>query len=88
MGIGANIPNITINFDNFEKDYFYEPEYSFLSYKDSQIFGKKDYYFEIIKNKFNEFKTTDIIGDEPKKEKIFDKNKNKKTISLKLIQYQ
>ena len=72
-----------INFDDFQNDYFYEEEYSSLYYKDSEIFGKKDYYFEMIKNKINEIKNNENNGDtESKKEKIFDKNKQRKTISL------
>ena len=81
-----NVPGlrtIYINFDDFQNDYFNEPEYSSFSYKDSQIFGKKEYYFDIIKNKINEFKTADINDNEFKKEKIFTKNKYKKNISLK-----
>ena len=73
----------TINFDDFQTDYFYEPEYSSLSYKDYEIFRKKDYYFELINNKINEIKANEINNDtEYKKEKNFDKNKQKKNISL------
>ena len=72
----------TINFDDFQNDYFYEPEYSSLTYKDFEIFGKKDYYLDLIKNKINEFKS-DIVSDkEFKKEKIFEKNKQRKNVSL------
>ena len=73
----------SINFDDFQNDYFYEPEHSSLSYKDYEIFGKKDYYLEFIKNKIEEFKKNEINGDkEYQKEKNFDKNKQKKNITL------
>ena len=72
----------TINFDDFQNDYFYEPEYSSLTYKDFEIFGKKDYYLDAIKNKINEFKSNIIDDKEFKKEKIFEKNKQRKNVSL------
>ena len=52
--VGENTPGtqqITIDFDDFQNDFFYDPEYSTLVYKDSDIFGKKEHYFELIKNK-------------------------------------
>ena len=75
---------IKINFDDFQNDFFYEPEHSSLVYKDSDIFDKKEHYFELINNKINEFKTQDINtnGNEFKKEKIFERNKQKKSITL------
>ena len=67
-----------INFDNFQKDFFYEPEYSTLNYEESEIFGKKEKYLDYIKDKINEFKKSDIKGDIFKKEKTFEKNPKKK----------
>ena len=85
--VGENTPGtqqITIDFDDFQNDFFYDPEYSTLVYKDSDIFGKKEHYFELIKNKIEEIKTTNIDDKDKgfKKEKIFEKNKQKKNISL------
>ena len=76
--------NVEINFDDFQSDYFYEPEYSSLEYLDSEIFGKKDYYLELIKNKVSEFKTMEMndVNLESMKGRLFDKNK-KTNISLK-----
>ena len=71
-----------INFDNFQNDFFYEPEHESLTFKDYEIFGKKEYYFQMIKNKINDFKVNDISDTEFKKEKIFEKNKQRKIISL------
>jgi hypothetical protein len=78
------LTNVEINFDDFQSDYFYEPEYSSLEYNDCEIFGKKDYYLELIKNKVNEFKTIEMndINSEFMKGKLFDRNK-KTNISLK-----
>ena len=73
---------VDINFDDFQNDFFYEQEYSTYVFKDSEIFGKKEHYFEFIKNKINDFRTNEIEDKEFKKEKIFDKNKQKKNISL------
>ena len=76
--------NVEINFDDFQSDYFYEPEYSSLEYLDCEIFGKKDYYLELIKNKVNEFKTMEMndMNLESMKGRLFDRNK-KTNISLK-----
>ena len=78
------LTNVEINFDDFQKDYFYEPEYFSLEYQDCEIFGKKDYYLELIKNKINEFKTMEMnnVNLESMKGKLFDRNK-KTNISLK-----
>ena len=73
---------IALNFDDFQSDFFYEPEHESLSFKDEEIFGKKEYYFEVIKNKINELKTEDISDTEFRKEKIFEKNKQRKIINL------
>ena len=73
---------VDINFDDFQNDFFYEQEYSTNVFKDSEIFGKKEHYFEFIKNKINDFRTNEIEDKEFKKQKIFDKNKQKKKISL------
>ena len=72
----------TINFDDFQNDYFYEPEYSSLTYKDFEIFGKRDYYFDYINNIISKFKSDIISDNEFKKEKIFEKNKQRKNVSL------
>ena len=84
LGDGSNpgSNSIVINFDDFQNDFFFEPEYSSLVFKDSDIFGKTEYYFELIKNKINDFKVNEINDQTYKREKIFDKNKQKKNISL------
>ena len=77
--------NIIINFDDFQKDFFNDPKYSSMVYEDSQIFGKKDYYYQYIKNKIEDFKKSEIIkNNEFKKEKNFDKSANKKSILLSI----
>ena len=55
-----------------------------MEYLDSEIFGKKDYYLELIKNKVSEFKTMEMndVNLESMKGRLFDKNK-KTNISLK-----
>ena len=76
---------VEINFDEFQNDFFYEPDYSNHIFNDSEIFGKKEHYFELIKNKINEFKIIENNiqeNEEFKKVKIFEKNKHKKNISL------
>ena len=74
----------SINFDNFQKDFFYEEEYANLSYIETEIFGQKEKYLDYIKDKINEFKKSDIKADLFKKEKIFEKNTKKKSIYLNL----
>ena len=84
-GVRENSPGlnyIDLNFDDFQNDFFYEEEYSSHVFRDSEIFGKKEHYFEFIKNKINDFRINEISDKEFKKEKIFDKNKQKKNISL------
>jgi len=78
------LTNVEINFDDFQSDYFYEPEYSSLEYLDCEIYGKKDYYLELIKNKVNEFKTMEMddVNLDSMKGRLFDRNK-KTNISLK-----
>ena len=95
---GESIPglnSVDINFDQFQFDYFYEPEYSSLVYQNSHIFGKKEHYLDIIKNKVNELKTIDInnLDLSYNKQKIFDKNKRKSylnfnSISVKIYEMQ
>jgi len=95
---GESLPgfnNVDINFDEFQFDYFYEPEYSSLVYQNSHIFGKKEHYLDIIKNKVNELKAIDInyLDLSYNKQKIFDKNKKKSylnfdSISVKIYEMQ
>ena len=95
---GESLPgfnNVDINFDEFQFDYFYEPEYSSLVYQNSHIFGKKEHYLDIIKNKINELKAIDInyLDLSYNKQKIFDKNKKKSylnfdSISVKIYEMQ
>ena len=58
--------------DNFEKDIFIDSEYSGLKYDENEIFGKKEEYIEIIKNKINELKNIPNQNLTEKKEKIFE----------------
>ena len=95
---GESIPglnSIDIDFDQFQFDYFYEPEYTSLVYQNSQIFGKKEHYFEVIKNKVNDLKAIDInnLDLSYSKQKIFDKNKKKSylnfdSMSVKIYEIQ
>ena len=95
---GESIPGLTsvdINFDQFQFDYFYEPEYSSLVYQNSHIFGKKEHYLEVIKNKVDELKAIDInnLDLSYNKQKIFDKKKRKSylnfdSISVKIYEMQ
>ena len=77
-----SISKTEINFSNFEKDFFYEPEYESLVYQTDEIFCQKEKYIEFIKNKIEELKTIDLNDNIIRKQKIFDQNKTKKHISL------
>ena len=75
------------DFEKNEKDYFNfnDAGYDKLSYDETQIFGKKKFYFDMINNKIEEFKNKELTGEniqESKKEKIFEKSRKKKKILL------
>ena len=77
------------DFEKIETDYFNfnEVGYDKLHYNENQIFGKKEFYFDIINKKIEEFKNKEITGEnikEFKKEKVFEKNRKKKKILLSL----
>ena len=76
------------NFEKIEKDYFNfnQAEYDKLKYDETQIFGKKQFYLDLINKKIEEFKNKEILEDnkEYKKEKIFEKSGKRKKILLSL----
>ena len=76
------------DFEKIENDYFNftNDEYKELNYDENNIFGKKEYYLNLIKNYIDNFMNNEHIEDnkEHKKEKIFDKNRKKKKIILTL----
>ena len=78
------LKTFSINFNNFQNDYFYEQEYDSLNYNDSAIFGKREHYLDFIKTKIKEFKKSNMNATEFKKEKLFDKNVSKKLITLNI----
>ena len=80
--------NQKIDFEKIENDYFNfaNEEYKELNYDENNIFGKKEYYFNLIKNYIDNFINKEQIEEnkEHKKERIFDKNRKKKKIILTL----
>ena len=76
------------DFEKIENDYFNftDDEYNKLNYNENDIFGKKEYYFELIKKYIENFINKEQLDEnkEYKKEKIFDKNRKKKKIILTL----
>ena len=73
-----------IKMENFVSDIFHNPEFANLKYEESEIFGKKDKYLEIIKNKINDLKLSPNQNFTIKKEKAFEWSKRKKKIYLLL----
>ena len=72
---------ITLDFKDLEKDFFYEPEYLNLNYKDLDIFGRKKYYINYIKKIISSYKKIDFdVDNKTNIQKIFAKNKQKKII--------
>ena len=76
------------DFEKIENDYFNFPEeeYNKLIYDENDIFGKKEYYLNIIKKYIENFINKEQLEEnkEYKKEKTFDKNRKKKKIILTL----
>ena len=76
------------DFEKIENDYFNftGDEYKELNYDENNIFGKKEYYLNLIKSYIDNFMNKEQIEEntEHKKEKIFDKNRKKKKIILTL----
>ena len=76
------------DFEKIENDYFNFPEeeYNKLMYDENEIFGKKEYYLNIIKKYIENFINKEQLEEnkEYKKEKTFDKNRKKKKIILTL----
>ena len=75
------------DFEKIERDYFNfgDAGYDKLNYDENKIFGKKQFYLDEINKKIEEFKNQEITGDnikESKKEKLFEKSRKKKNISL------
>ena len=75
------------DFEKIEKDYFNfgDAGYDNLKYDENIIFGKKQFYKDLINKKIEEFKNEEITGDnikESKKEKLFEKSRKKKKIFL------
>ena len=86
-----------IDFDDFEKEILYESNYKDLHYNNSDIFGHKDFYEELITGLVEEIKilnSEEAQEDEnrnenedmksKKLEKIFEWGKNKREIILTL----
>ena len=84
---------IDLNFEEFQQEILFESNYNSLKYDNSEIYGHKEFYQELINNLVEEIKTKtnkDYTGDniientEIKKEKIFEWGKNKTKIILTL----
>ena len=85
---GINVINTIDNLEKIEKDYFNfnQVDYDKLKYDEKDIFGKKQFYIDLINKKIEEFKNKEITEEnrEYKKDKIFEKSGKKKKISLTL----
>ena len=85
---GINVINTIDNLEKIEKDYFNfnQADYDKLKYDEKDIFGKKQFYIDLINKKIEEFKNKEITEEnkEYEKEKIFEKSGKKKKISLTL----
>ena len=71
-----------LNFDEYENNFFNEPEYDKLKYDEKKIFGQKKLYEEIIKKKLIELQTVYNKNNTTKKEKIFNFGLQKKKMHL------
>ena len=73
---------IKINFDEYENNFFNEPEYDKLKYDEKKIFGQRKLYEEIIRKKLIELQTVYNKNNTTQKEKIFNFGLQKKKIHL------
>lgn len=71
-----------LDFDEFENNFFNEPEYDKLIYDEKKIFGKKKLYEEIIRKKLIELQTVYNKNNTTQKEKIFNYGLQKKKMHL------
>jgi len=73
---------IKINFDEYENNFFNEPEYDKLKYDEKKIFGQRKLYEEIIRKKLIELQTVYNKNNTTQKEKIFNFGLQKKKMHL------
>ena len=75
---------LKIDFNESEKKYFNEPDYDTLKYDESQIFGKKKLYEDIIRKKIIELQNIYNKNLTTQKEKIYKYGLGKIKMSLTL----
>ena len=73
---------IKLNFDEYENNFFNEPEYDKLIYDEKKIFGQRKLYEEIIRKKLIELQTIYNKNNTTQKEKIFNFGLQKKKMHL------
>ena len=73
---------IKLNFDEYENNFFNEPEYDKLKYDEKKIFGQKKLYEEIIRKKLIELQNVYNKNNTTQKEKIFNYGLQKKKMHL------
>ena len=73
---------IKLNFDEYENNFFNEPEYDKLIYDEKKIFGQRKLYEEIIKKKIIELQTVYNKNNTTQKEKLFNYGLQKKKMYL------
>ena len=78
-----NSSNMIGTFDEYEKDFFWDTDYSNLTYDENEIFRDKNKYDNIVKERVNYFKKTKNENQTYFLEKKFNYKDNKKiTLSL------
>ena len=78
-----NSSNMIGTFDEYEKDFFWDIDYSNLTYDENEIFRDKNKYDNIVKERVNYFKKTKNENQTYFLEKKFNYKNNKKiTLSL------
>ena len=78
-----NSSNMIGTFDEYEKDFFWDIDYSNLTYDENEIFRDKNKYDNIVKERVNYFKKTKNENQTYFLEKKFNYKDNKKiTLSL------
>jgi hypothetical protein len=80
----SNSNNILATFDNYEKDFFWDIDYSNLKYDENEIFRNKSKYDNLIKEKIKYFKKEKNHNPTIKLEKNFHYGRYKKEINLTL----
>ena len=71
-------------FNDYEKDFFPDVDYSNLEYNEHEIYKNKEVYINLIKDKINYFKNNKNENNTIKLEKIFHYGKSKKEVKLTL----